>query len=131
MELIKIEPDFEKAKSLAKLANLREKKLNTFDLEHESSLVVECYYEICKELITALLFSDGYKTLSHKALIDYLEKYYSEFSEHDVFLLNSLRKKRNSIVYEGVFVESFFIKKNQKEIYDIIIKLNKLLTRKL
>lgn len=54
MELIRIDPDKEKAKSLLKLSELRETKLPIFDKETDSPLIVESYYEICKELITAI-----------------------------------------------------------------------------
>ena len=57
MDLIRIKPDKEKAKSLYDLAMLRYKKLPGFDIEKEASLIIESYYEICKELLTTIRFS--------------------------------------------------------------------------
>lgn len=99
MELIEIKPDKERAKSLIQLATLRHSKISQFDVEKESSLACESYYEVIKELITALLFVDGYKTLSHKDLVDYPNNYKEFFSENDISVVDTLRKRRNKIVY--------------------------------
>ncbi len=131
MELIKIEEDKEKAKSLVKLANLRYSKIDMYDLEKESSLLAEAYYEICKELITAILFCDGYKTLSHKDLIEYIKMHYGEFKEHETEILNTLRIKRNQLVYYGSELPPFYIKKNKMNIEKIITKLKKILNKKI
>ena len=40
--------------------------------------IIERYYEIIKELLTALMYLDGYKTLSHKKLIDYFVDNYKD-----------------------------------------------------
>ena len=123
-KLIKIKSDKERAISLVKLAKLRYEKIKTFDEEKESSLIAEGYYEVSKELITAIMFIDGYKTLSHKDLIEYLElNYKTYFSELDIKLLDQFRKLRNNIVYYGVFVESSYIKRNNKYINKLISKL--------
>ena len=70
--------DKEMAKSILKMVDVR---LEALDLELEktdqfASLVVEDYYEIIKEIITALMAVDGYKTLSHEVLIGYLNEFY-------------------------------------------------------
>jgi uncharacterized protein (UPF0332 family) len=131
MELIKIEKDIERAKSLYKLANLRQNKINTFNTEKESALIAEAYYEICKELITAILFCDGYKTLSHKDLIEYIKKNYKELDEYELETINTLRIKRNKIVYYGTELPPFYIKKNKETIEKIISKLQKILEKSL
>lgn len=113
-----------------KLAQLRHKKISSFDVEEESSLICEAYYEVCKELITAILFCDGYKTLSHKTLLEYLKKNYSGISIDEIELLDDLRKRRNKLVYYGIFQPSFYIKKNKDQIEKIIIKLNQILQKK-
>ena len=123
-KLIKIQPDKERAISLVKLAKLRYEKIKTFDEEMESSLIAEGYYEVSKELITAIMFIDGYKTLSHKDLIEYLGlNYKTYFSDLDIKLLDQFRKLRNNIVYYGVFVESSYIKRNNRYINELISKL--------
>ena len=131
MDLMRIEPDKERAKSLLKLALLRFTKIAQFDIKTESSLIAESYYETAKELITALLFTDGHKTLSHKDLVEYLTiNYADKFSESEINNLDSLRKRRNSIVYYGVFVDVNYIQRN-KDIFEAIInKLKKEVERK-
>ncbi len=131
MELIKIEKDPERAKGLLSLTALRISKLSNFDSEKESSLLAESYYEICKELITALLFAEGYKTLSHKDLIEYIRlNYKNEFSENEIVVLDTLRKRRNSIVYYGVLVNSSYIKRNKPVFENIIRKLKRIVESK-
>ena len=130
--LIKIKPDKERARSLIKLASLRYGKIKTFDEEKESSLIVEGYYEVAKELITAILFIDGYKTLSHKDLIEYLSlNFKNDFSALDIELLDQLRKLRNNIVYYGVFIESSYVKRNKERINNVISKLFKICEKRL
>jgi len=124
MELMKIKPDKERAKSLLQLAMLRYGKISYFDIEKESSLIAESYYETAKELVTALLFIDGYKTLSHKDLISYLKANYNQvFTEDEIDKLDTLRKRRNKILYYGVFVDSDYIKRNKACFEKIISKL--------
>lgn len=130
--LIKIQPDKERARSLIKLASLRYGKIKTFDEEKESSLIIEGYYEVAKELITAVLFIDGYKTLSHKKLIEYLSlNFKNDFSALDIELLDQLRKLRNNIVYYGVFIESSYVKRNKEHISNAISKLFKICEKRL
>ena len=132
MELIKIEKDKERAKSLFELSMLRYNKLAQFDIEKESALIAESYYEICKELITSLLFLDGYKTLSHKDLVEYLKTNYKpSFIENEIEVLDMLRKRRNKIVYYGVFVDGSYIKRNKTVFEGIINKLKKIIGNKL
>ncbi len=129
---MKIKPDKERARSLVKLAILRYKKIKTFDEEKESSLIIEGYYETAKELITAILFIDGYKTLSHKDLIEYLSLNFKiNFSVLEISLLDQLRKLRNNIVYYGVFVEPSFVKRNSKHISNLISILFDICDKKL
>lgn len=128
MDLLKIEPDLEKAKSLYKLATLRYSKIKSFDMENESSLVVEAYYEVCKEIITAILFADGYKTLSHKDLVEYMKPH---LSTDEVEILDELRKRRNKLVYYGVFQPSFYVKKNSVYFEKIIQKISAVLLAKI
>jgi hypothetical protein len=129
MELIKIEPDREKAKSLVKIATMRQNKISGFDPAKESPLITEAYYEICKEIITAILFCDGYKTLSHTDLIEYIKKY-KELNEQEIHIIDSLRKKRNQIVYYGTIEETSYAKRNEKTIQEIIRKLKRIIEEK-
>jgi methyltransferase-like protein len=64
-EVNKIRPDKEMAKSLLKMMEIRLKATESLNKEKFTSIVVEGYYEVIKEGITALMAIDGYKTLSH------------------------------------------------------------------
>lgn len=96
--------DREKARSLLKLIELREKNINKFSKQESSTLIVEAYYEIVKELITAMMVIDGYKTTSHELLVGYLAKFHKEFSTFEINLIDQLRKTRNDIAYRGVMI---------------------------
>jgi len=129
--LIKIKPDKERARSLIKLASLRYGKIKTFDEEKESSLIIEGYYEAAKELITAVLFIDGYKTLSHKDLIEYLKERYAAFGTHEIVLLDELRVLRNRVTYEGFSIVPSYLNRNEQVFKAVARKLKELLERKL
>ena len=123
-EIIRIQPDKERARSLVKQAKIRYEAIKNFNEEKESFLMVEGYYEVAKELITAILFIDGCKTLSHKSLLVYLEsKFKDKFLRQDMELLNQLRILRNKIVYYGETIEPPYINRNKKHIFSIISKL--------
>lgn len=108
------------AKSLLEMAKER---LGDIDKNSKTYKIVEEYYEIIKELITALMYSDGFKTLSHKSLIYYLENSYKEFNKAEITLVDELRKLRNNIVYYGQKIEKDFLINKEKEIISIIKKL--------
>lgn len=78
-----------------------------------------------------MLLTDGYKTLSHKDLIDYLEEYYKEFNSHEIIFLNGLRILRNRIAYEGFSVEQSYLKRNEQLFKEIIRKMKESVNKKL
>ena len=91
--IIKVTPDKEKVKSILQLTKERENFVSTIDHEKFSTNAAENYYEIIKELASALLLLDGLKTVgenAHRDLIDYLINY-KDFSERDIVFLNDLR----------------------------------------
>lgn len=96
-----------------------------------TALIIADYYEIIKELITAILLLDGYKTLSHKDLIDYLQKKYSEFSTGEISVLDDLRILRNRVAYDGFFIEISYLDRNEILFKTIIQKLKILIDKKL
>src|SRR3989344_1365807 len=131
--LIKIIPDKEKAKSMLNLIKNREEFLLSVDMERFSTIAVETYYEIIKELTATLLLLDGFKTIgeyAHKDLIGYLSNY-SEFSEEEKNLMNDLRIRRNASAYEGKSVDKAYLKDRKHNLSLIIKKLKNLTKRKL
>ena len=129
-DLIKIKPDKEKARSLISLAKLRLSKFENYDIEKESVLIIEAYYEVAKELITSILLIEGYKTLSHVSLINYI-KSIQEFTSPEINLLNQLRQLRNGIVYYGESVQPSYVKRNKRYVLGIISKLFEICNKKL
>ena len=131
MEIIKITPDKQRAKSILNMVYLLEKRIQLQDRKTMNSLILADYYEVIKELITAILFVDGYKTLSHKDLFEYLSNKYKEFSSHEISLLDDLRILRNRIAYEGFNAPSIYLERNEDNFKSIIKKLKNLLENKI
>ncbi|NCO97312.1 MAG: hypothetical protein COY38_00875 [Candidatus Aenigmarchaeota archaeon CG_4_10_14_0_8_um_filter_37_24] len=130
-EVRRISPDKEIAKSIEKMIKVRLKALEVKDKKEFASLVVEDYYEIIKESITALMAVDGYKTLSHEVLVGFLKNFYRQFTEEEIFLIDQLRILRNKIAYKGFFINYDYLKRNEPKIKPIILKLTKTLNEKI
>jgi len=83
--IIKITPDREKAKSLLQIAQDRESFINSVNFDKFPTGKIESYYEVIKELATALALTQGIKATgegAHKELIDFLfeNKFITEFT---------------------------------------------------
>jgi len=131
MDLIKITSDKERAISILKMISLLEERIKTQNKSKMAVLIVSDYYEIIKELITAILLVDGYKTLNHKDLIDYLKERYSQFDANEISILDDLRILRNRITYEGFLIEASYLNRNESLFKNIINKLKSILNIKL
>ena len=107
------------------MAALRERDVESKDDEF-CSLIVEGYYEVLKELMTALLAVDGLKTTSHECLIAYVERYCAEVSGAEVHLLDQLRRMRNDISYRGVMVDPEYLERNRDRIRELIGMLRRI-----
>ena len=126
-EVRKVSKDKEMARAIVKMAGIRRDALKLLEDKVDfTSISVENYYEIIKELITGLMAVEGYKTLSHEVLVVYLSHNHKEFSQAELVLIDELRKLRNEIVYRGFFVEPAFLNRNKAKIDDIIEKLLRL-----
>lgn len=130
-QVIRTAIDKEKAKSLYLMLKDRKEAIKFLDHIRFTSIVVEDYYEIIKESLTALMALDGYKSLSHEVLISYLKKFYKEFPEGDIMFIDGMRKLRNKINYDGFKVKPQYWEINKENILKIVEKLDKILERKL
>jgi hypothetical protein len=133
-ELIKITPDRIRAKSIFKMAMVSFEMIKTIDEKKFPSNVVKGYYDVIRELISAIVLIDGYKTYgegAHKKLIDYFFSEYKEFFSSEIFLVNELRILRNKIDYDGFFVKYEYLERKNVFIKDVIEKLIKLVEKKL
>ena len=129
--IIKTALDKEKVKSILNLSNEREKFVYSIDHKKFSTNAAENYYEIIKELASALLLLNGLKSIgeyAHKDLIDYLINY-KEFSEQEIIFINDLRIKRNNSSYEGKKIDPIYLINNKKKILEIIEKLKVTINR--
>ncbi len=131
MDLIKISPDSERARSILKMVSLLEERIKIQSRLKMTALIVSDYYEAIKELITAVLLTDGYKTLSHKDLVDYIHLNYKEFNSNEISILDDLRILRNRVTYEGFQIDFSYLKRNESFFGEIINKLKNILNRKL
>jgi len=128
-EIFKISKDKERAKDLFDMAKERLELLKLIPKD-KAYKIIEEYYEIIKELLTATMYIDGYKTLSHIKLIEYFSTNYKELDENQIKLINTLRKFRIGIVYYGRKISQEFLINNKAEIKKIISILMKLVREK-
>lgn len=131
MDLIKIAKDTERVKSILNVVELIEKRIEKEDKSLFFPLILFDYYEIIKELITAILLCDGLKTLSHKDLIEYIEQNHKEFDKEETISIDKLRILRNRIVYEGFQISKNYLINYEPLFKRIIKKLKVLINNKL
>jgi len=133
MMIIKIKPDLEKVRSMLRLIENRENSISILDFKRFPTIIMESYYEIVKELSSALILLGGFKSVgenAHKDLIDFLSNY-DIISEKDLVFIHDLRIKRNKSSYEGKMIDKSYLENNQKKILEIIKKLKLLINKKL
>ena len=129
-ELIKISSDKEKARSILKMVMPLLRRLESTNKSEFPSLTIADYYEAIKELLTAILLTDGFKTLSHKILIEYA-KNLKGVREHEYYLMDGLRVLRNRVEYDGFFVSKDYLERKEQSINSVVSKLIKILKKKL
>jgi hypothetical protein len=117
-DIFKITKDERRAKALTDLARKRYLTINELK---EPYRIIEEYYEIIKELITAFMYNSGFKTLSHKALVEFAGENIKTLTSAEISLIDDLRIKRNNIVYYGEPINAEFLK-SRKSIIDWIIE---------
>ena len=133
-DLLKTTPDKEKAKSILKMAETTLEMIQTIDLERFTSNAAKEYSDVIRELISAVLLLDGYKTYgegAHRKAIEYLSKNYREFTEYEITTIEELRSLRNRIAYDGFFVREDYIRKKENVFGAVIEKLKRLIEKKL
>ena len=133
--LLKVTPNKERVRSILKLVDVTLEMIDSLDHKKFITLITRDYYDIIRELITALLLLDGFKTEgegAHKKLIEYLSiAYKNDFKRHEIILLEDLREKRNKISYEGLFVTENYLISREQEIKSIISMLKETINKKL
>ena len=124
-------PDPAMARALAAMTDVRLRALSKVGTGPFTSILVEQHYEAIKELITALMAANGWKTYSHEVLVGYLKHFYKEFTEAEIALVDQLRKLRNDISYRGVAVNPEYWERNKSAAAAVITKLKAVLEKRL
>lgn len=122
---IKKTPDRIRAKSLVEMAKERLEIIIPSTPKETMYKFLEEYYETIVQLITALMYNEGLKSLDHIGLIQYLKKY-NEFSREEITIIDQIRKFRHGTIYYGRKESGDFFINNKKSIKSIINKLLKL-----
>ncbi len=130
-EIFRINKDKERAKDLFAMANERLMDILPVLPRDKSYKIMEEYYEIILELLTALMYTDGFKTLSHISAIEYCAKNYDCLTENESKIIDLLRKFRHGIVYYGRKISEDYLINNESSIKTIINKLSKLVKSKI
>lgn len=123
----RITPDREKAKSLAKMVEKIEKRIEETDKEKFPSQVLKDYYTATKQLMEALAASEGVKSSgegAHKKLINWVAEEYN-LKESERQFLQQMRKYRNRITYEGFNIEYGYLERNQDRIENVMEELER------
>lgn len=128
---IKIQPDLEKARSIKKMIISRKKFVKLYKDKVFATVICENYYEIIKELATALCLTKGIKftgQYAHKKLIEELVKLVG-FDESFLVFLDDLRIRRNGSLYYGKAFGDSYLKNNSEKIEVIIERIEKVLDK--
>ena len=129
---IKITPDLERAKNLLRQSEIRLEDASNKDQKKFSTLIIEAYYEIIKELLTALLVAEGIKVLDHIALIDYVREHHSKIlTEEEIRIIDELRKIRHKISYEGFSITEDYCNRRTPLAKTLIDKIKKIVEQKI
>jgi|SRR3989344_4032162 len=121
-----IQVDQGRINSIIKMSDLILRVTKEIKKDEETvSVIVGNYYEIIKELLTALLLKNGMKSDNHECLISFFKENYNY--EYETNIIHELKDIRNNIYYKGAFVKKEYLDKNELEFNYIIELLKKLI----
>lgn len=124
-----VEVDKQKVQSILKLASVRLRFLKKQEIDKEiASIITEGYYEIIKELLTALLLKNGLKSENHECLISFFKIKFPQY-EYETNIIYELKNIRNRITYDGVLIKKSYLDKNRLEFEHIIEILTDLIRK--
>ena len=125
----KIERDPAKITSLIKTAHTRLKYLKGQKVAVENvSFIIEGYYEVMKELLSALLLSQGMRSSNHQCLISFFAKNYPAH-EAEAHFISRLSFLRNRLNYYGENIDFTFYLQHTEDIDKVIKLLTSLLIK--
>lgn len=115
-----IDIDNDKIKSIIRIASNRHKFIQTAEVNNDTvSFVVENYYEIIKELLTAILIKNKLKSKNHQCLISFFYRQYPQY-EFEANLILQMSYLRNRLNYYGESIDIEFYNKHKKDFEKII-----------
>lgn len=118
----KVERDPAKIQALVKAADARCIHLSSQSVTSKNvSFITEGYYEVIKELLSALLLSHGMRSSNHQCLISFFAKMYMQY-EADAHFIVRLSFLRNRLNYYGELIDLAFYEQHKEDI-DKVIKL--------
>ena len=125
-----IEVDAEKVASVVEAAKSRINHIKSIAASKENvSFIVEGHYEAIKELLVALLLSNGLRSKNHQCLISYFYKNYPDY-EAEANLISQMSYLRNRLDYYGEQIDFGFYEKNKEEFDNIANLLIGLIEKK-
>ena len=133
-KLIRITPNIERAKHILRIAEMTIERLKLTDTKEYVTLTTKDYYDVIKELMTAIALLDGYKTEgegAHKILIEYIGVKYKELKTHEIKTVDDMRERRNKTYYEGILLPEDYLERRREDINLVITKLKQILKNKL
>lgn len=122
-----VEKDIDKIKSIIKMSELELKIISKIEINNDTaSKLSKDYYEIIKELLTALLLAHGMKSSNHECLISFFKHNFPQY-EFEAKIMHELKNIRNRVSYDGCFIEGGYISRNMVEFTHIIGLLKNLI----
>ena len=128
-EIFRISKDNARARDLFEMA---QERLNVIIVSIPKSVpykLLEEYYETAVQLITAVMYLGGYKTMSHISLIRFMKS--RGLDDSEIQTLDGMRKFRHGTVYYGRKESGNFYLNHKEEIKQIVKKLVSLVEKKL
>lgn len=122
-------PDRERAKSMRRMARRILKRIDETDREEYPTQVLKDYYEAIHNLLEAISSSIGKKVRgggAHAELISMVSRKFELDTSTEKFL-QSLRRYRNRISYEGFFIKEDYLERNENRIRETINELERIL----
>lgn len=131
--IIKVTPNKEKAKSMLLLAEQKESFANTINIMQYPTNAAENYYDVARELASAILLLDGKKAMgeyAHKEILDELANY-KTFADDEISLIDDLRIKRNNSSYEGKPIDIIYVENKKLKWIAVIQKMEDFIRKRL
>jgi len=111
------------------MVSLLKERIEMQNRERMAPLIIVDYYEALKELMTGLLLMDGFKTLNHQTLIEYVGEF-TEMRGYEVTLLDELRIMRNRVSYDGFSADPSYLVRREGDFKAIMGKLKGLVEKR-